>query len=75
MSAWIFGVAEFSERMNYVANLLVTDSCTRLGNTLANKLIILHINRDSVRACGENEAATIAQFAKDVGDASIKESL
>ena len=34
----------FAEGMNSVANILVIDSRTHLGNDLVNKLVVLHIN-------------------------------
>ena len=64
----------FAERMNSVANLLVTDSRTHLGNDLVNKLVVLHINRDFIRTCRENKAATVVQFAKGVVDAARAEA-
>ena len=64
----------FAERMNSVANLLVTDSRTHLGNDLAKKLVVLHINRDFIQTCRENKAATVVRFAKGVVDAARAEA-
>ena len=64
----------FAERMNSVANLLVTDRRAHLETALVNKLVVLHINRYFIRTCRENKAATIVQFAKYVVDAARTEA-
>ena len=44
----------FCDRMNSMANLVITRNRTKMGDELLCKLVVLHINREFMEACRRN---------------------
>mmetsp|Transcript_6281 Transcript_6281/g.9201 ORF Transcript_6281/g.9201 Transcript_6281/m.9201 type:complete len:96 (-) Transcript_6281:4-291(-) len=52
----------FCERMNSVANLVITKNRTKMGDELLHKLVVLHINGKFMEACRRNGKPLIILF-------------
>ena len=52
----------FCERMNSVANLVITKNRTKMGDELLHKLVVLHINGRFMEACRRNGKPLVVLF-------------
>ena len=52
----------FCERMNSVANLVITKNRMKMGDELLHKLVVLHINGKFMEACHRNGKPPVILF-------------